>query len=158
MAQEDRPPAVAKKEVRSIFSPQQEEIGKTDVVKETPASVFAKIKKDPVPVRSALVDASDDSTKVAPPPPFKSKKENEGNPFPQEQIDLSRLGSQGVPPVAGIESVVVSTADKPVPVVSKDMQLLVEQLLKEMSVVTTGDKTETTVILRQPPILMELKL
>lgn len=148
------PPVVVKKEARSVYSPgpQDEGIVKANDVKETPAAVFAKIKKDPMPMRSTLADASDDAAKAAPPLVFKGRKENEGNPFPHEEIDMSRLGPQGAPPVVGIENVAVAAADKPIPVSPKDLQLLIDQLLKQMTVVTTGDKTETTVIIRQPPI------
>lgn len=114
-----------------------------------------RLEKSPVAARSHTVaDEIDDSTKVTQPLPLtKTKvKGNESNPFPHEEIDISRLGPQGAPPVVALEGVAVATAEKPVPVVSKDMQLLIAQILKEISVVSTGDKTETTLILKQPPL------
>ncbi|MBA3237825.1 MAG: hypothetical protein H0T62_05665 [Parachlamydiaceae bacterium] len=151
-------PVVAKKEVRSIFSPDhQKEIEKGAVARESPAAVFAKIRKEPLAARShTMAEEIDDSTKVTQPLPLsltKTKaKGNEANPFPHEEIDISRLGPQGAPPVVALEGVAVATAEKPVPVISKDMQLLIAQILKEISVVSTGDKTETTLILKHPPI------
>lgn len=133
----------------TLYSPVRHENNEQlNVVKESPEAVFAKNRK--LPVR---VNAKDDSVNIAQLLPVKSKKEkNEGNPFPQEHIDLSRVGTQGIPPVVPIESVSITPSEKPVPVVSTDMQLLIDQLLKEISVVTKGDKTETTLILKHPPL------
>lgn len=88
-----------------------------------------------------------------------SRKENVANPFPQEQLDLSAVNPQAlVTPVAQIQGV-ASTVDTaramPIPA---QMQALIDQLAKEISVMTIGDKTETTITLRHPPLFAEAQV
>lgn len=85
----------------------------------------------------------------------KSTKENVPNPFPQEHVDLSSINPQGlITPVAGIDvsnTINTAAAPKPMPA-SATMYVLLDVLVKEISTMTLGDKTETTITLQRPPL------
>lgn len=83
------------------------------------------------------------------------KKDNFANPFVQEQVDLSSVNPQAlVTPVAAVDlsaNITTAAAAKPIPATAT-MYVLLEALAKEISVMRTQDKTETTVILQRPPL------
>jgi hypothetical protein len=81
------------------------------------------------------------------------KKENVVNPYAREKQDISAVNPQGmIQPVNPME-VAGSVAAAPKPVqASATLQALIEQLVKEITVMTKEDKTETTLTLSQPPL------
>jgi hypothetical protein len=153
-----QPPVVIKKE------------GKTGVAGNTNAQTGSKVDSDsktpkkPVSDRLDLsVDVEDASNEVDDSLAQASdkasvRKTDVVNPFVREQGDISAVNPQNVgaivPPVAAPEVVShVSVADKAPIAPSAGVSALIEQLLKEISVMTVGDKSETTLVLKQPPWL-----
>lgn len=82
-------------------------------------------------------------------------KTNIANPFAQEQVDLSSVNPQGfiapVAPVGVTTNINTAAAAKPMPA-SATMYVLLDVLVKEISTMQAGDKTETTIILQRPPL------
>ncbi len=78
-----------------------------------------------------------------------SKGDNFNSQFAREQPDLSYVN----PMVTAVQQGPITTPEVQVerPLTSANLQSLVEQLVKELSIVKQGDKTETSIVLNHPP-------
>lgn len=80
-----------------------------------------------------------------------SKEEKINSQFAREHTDLSYVNPlASVSQPTAIEPSQIQT-DRPMPTVNANLQSLIEQLVKELSVVTQGGKTETSIVLNHPP-------
>ncbi len=130
---------------------------KTDV--DSPAALFTKQNKDigykveEDGGKSGLADLDEAGMAVTAQNTVGQKKENAVNPFAREKQDISAVNAQGmIQPVSAMELVGnVAEAPKPIPA-SATVQALIAQLVKEITVMTKGDKSETTLTLSQPPL------
>lgn len=161
-------PPSQKKEETSLYAPRSTSRSNKEGQVDSPATLFAKQNKGDTQDatdgesstktslsgfdQASLAAESDASISV-------KKKENVANPFAQEQIDLTKANPQGViQPLAAMEVVGnLSQVAKPI-APSATLQALLEQLVKEITVMTRGDKTETTLILSQPPLFAGAQL
>ncbi|MBA2727055.1 MAG: hypothetical protein H0U49_02645 [Parachlamydiaceae bacterium] len=85
-----------------------------------------------------------------------SKSENISTQFNREQPDLSYVNPLGIPTQ---QNLITPAEVQPArPLTSANLQSLVEQLVKELSVVKTGDKTETSIVLGNPPQFNGVKI
>lgn len=161
-------PVLPKKEPDNIFgmaaSRKSRNTEKESALSESSVSHFSKIDKPKessshltsLPNVSSSEDITVDDEETSIVGKISSKKENVANPFPQEQVDLSAVNPQvnlQVNPQGMIAQVMpmeiksnVGDVAKPirVPIV---MHVLVENLMKEMSVMQVGDKTESIITL-----------
>ena len=82
------------------------------------------------------------------------KKENVANPFAQEHVDLSSINPQGLTtpasPVELTQNISTAAPSKPMPATATIV--LLDALVKEISTMKVGDKTETTITLQRPPL------
>jgi len=82
-----------------------------------------------------------------------SKKDNYNTQFStREEPDLAYVNPLSIPTSENI-ALNASAAKTEVPFPKTDLQALVDQLAKELSVMKTDGKTETTIELKNPPIL-----
>ncbi|MBA3602579.1 MAG: hypothetical protein H0W50_02835 [Parachlamydiaceae bacterium] len=164
VAQQTVVPVPEKKELPSLYGPGRSNRAAASASKEkkdvdSPAALFTKQNKDighkvdEDSGKSGLADFGDEIGVVAADNAVGQKKENVVNPFAREKQDISAVNPQGmIQPVSAMELVGnVAEAPKPIPA-SATLRALIEQLVKEITVMIKSDKSETTLTLSQPPL------
>ncbi len=160
VAQQTVVPVPPKKELTSLYGPSRTNRpdSKEKTNTDSPAALFAKqnIQKDEDSaegVKTGMGDISESELVEVTENMRVQKKENVVNPFSREQLDISSLNPQGlIQPVSAME-LISSAAEAPKPIqASASVQALIEKLVQEMTVMTKGDKTETTLTLSNPPL------
>lgn len=82
-----------------------------------------------------------------------AKKGEVSSEFHQEQADLSYVNQMAfIPPLQQTTPLTEVQVEKPQPVVQKNLQELINQLVESIKVVKTAEKTDTIVTLKHPPM------
>lgn len=140
----------------------------------TPAALFAKTEKkeeslvskktleELIEKREELLvskKTSEELPEILAPIMSSHMKENVTNPFVPEQADLATINPQGfVQPVTNAQFSSSNVSGEKALPPTTNIYLLVEQMIKHLSVMTVGDKHETTVTLQQPPLFAGAQL
>ncbi|MGZ3732689.1 MAG: hypothetical protein ACXU9U_02985 [Parachlamydiaceae bacterium] len=135
-----------KKDLKSIYE-QQTVRGNEGASKEKP-SLFALSAKKPVSNMDINPDEKGDEASAVVVDELESKK---GAVFVREQVDISTVNPQSNP-VTSVSATADVGAKAPM-APSATVAELINQLLKELTTMSVGDKTETTIVLKHPPLL-----